>query len=256
MRGAGANFGIATSFEFEVDEVGEVGWAQLVFDASDTAGLLERWGATVEAAPRALTSFLIMGAPRPGQQQVAQVMAVVDSAEPETIIDHLQPLAAVAPLLDQSVQLRSYADIMANVQPGPHDGRGEPVFRSGLINHLTPAFTAAIERLLASGEVFFFQIRSVGGAVADVAADATAYAHRSANFSVVAVGSSVERLDALWDDLRHHFEGLYLSFETDLRPERVSDAFPPTTLVRLRELKEQFDPHNVFRDNFNVVPVI
>ena len=43
--GAGANVGVVTSFEFEVDEVGDVGWAQLAFDASDTAGFLERWGA-------------------------------------------------------------------------------------------------------------------------------------------------------------------------------------------------------------------
>ena len=68
VRGAGANFGIVTSFEFEVDEVGDVGWAQLVFDASDTAGFLERWGAAVEAAPRDLTSFIILGRPRGGSR--------------------------------------------------------------------------------------------------------------------------------------------------------------------------------------------
>ena len=45
IRGAGANFGIVTSFEFEVDEVGDIGFAQLAFDATDTAGFFERWGA-------------------------------------------------------------------------------------------------------------------------------------------------------------------------------------------------------------------
>jgi FAD/FMN-containing dehydrogenase len=67
VRGAGGNVGIVTSFEFEVDEVGDVGFAQLVFDATDTARFLARWGAAVEAAPRDLTSFLIIGRPRPGQ---------------------------------------------------------------------------------------------------------------------------------------------------------------------------------------------
>jgi alkanesulfonate monooxygenase SsuD/methylene tetrahydromethanopterin reductase-like flavin-dependent oxidoreductase (luciferase family)/FAD/FMN-containing dehydrogenase len=252
VRGAGANFGIVVAFEFEVDAVGEVGWAQLAFDASDTAGFLERWGAAIESAPRDLTSFLIMGGPRSGQPAIAQVLAVVDSDDPETIVDRLQSLADTAPLVDQSVQLMPYSAVMANAQGGDHDGRGEPTSRSGLIEHITPEFAQAATRMIETGAVYFFQIRSVGGAVADVDPDATAYAHRSANFSVVAFGSRRERLDEVWDELSGHFQGLYLSFETDLRAERLTDAFPPATLARLRALKQQFDPDHVFRDNFAV----
>jgi len=256
VRGAGANFGIVTSFEFEVYEVGEVGFAQLALDASDTAGFLENWGAVVERSPRDLTSFLIMGAPRPGQPAVAQLMSVVDSDDPDTVIERLQPLADLGPLLQQSVQLLPYARVMANAQPGHHDGRGEPRSRSGLLEHITPEFAAAVEALLASGEVHFLQIRSVGGAVADVPADATAYAHRTANFSIVALGSRAEELNRLWDALAAHFTGLYLSFDTDLRPERLTDAFPVETIARLRVLKARYDPRNVFRDNFNIAPSV
>ncbi|HEU5102933.1 MAG TPA: LLM class flavin-dependent oxidoreductase [Roseiflexaceae bacterium] len=254
VRGAGANFGIVTSFEFEVDEVGDIGWAQLVLDARDTAGLLEQWGVAVEAAPRDLTSFIILGPPRRGQPALAQVMALVDSDNPDTIIDRLQPIADIAPMYDQRIVITSYANIMANAQGGDYNAQGEPVARSGLIDHITPAFAAAAARLLASGEVYFFQIRSVGGAVADVHPDATAYANRAANFAVTAFGSSRERMDRLWDALRQHFDGLYLSFESDLRPERIDDAFPPQTLERLRALKARYDPDNVFRDNFNIAP--
>jgi hypothetical protein len=143
----------------------------------------------------------------------------------------------------------------ANVQGGAHNGQGEPIGRSGLIEHITPEFAADAEQLLRSGEVYFFQIRSVGGAVADVPPDATAYGYRSANFSVVALGANRERLNRLWDEVAaEHFNGMYLSFETDLRPERLNDAFPPATLDRLRMLKQRYDPDNVFRDNFNIVP--
>src|SRR5690606_5827448 len=133
-RGAGANFGVVTAFELEADEVGEVGFAQLAFDASDTATFLEQWGAAVEAAPRDLTSFLIMGPPR-GGRMVAQVMATVDSDDPETVIERLQPFARIAPLVGQSVKILPYSAVI-DLPEGPHDGRGEPVTRSAFVDHL------------------------------------------------------------------------------------------------------------------------
>lgn len=254
IRGAGANFGVVTWFEFEVDVVGDVGWAQLAFDASDTAGFLERWGAAVEAAPRILTSFVILGAARRGQPPIAQVMAVVNSDDPDTIVDALQPLAATAPLLDQAVQIMPYSAVMANAQGGDHNGQGQPVARSALVEHITPEFAAAAAQLIGSGESYFFQIRSVGGAVSDVGADETAYANRSANFSVVAFGADEAGLGARWAAMADHFDGLYLSFETDRSPQRLTEAFPPRTLERLRAIKQRVDPTNLFRDNFNVAP--
>jgi alkanesulfonate monooxygenase SsuD/methylene tetrahydromethanopterin reductase-like flavin-dependent oxidoreductase (luciferase family)/FAD/FMN-containing dehydrogenase len=255
LRGAGANFGIVTSFDFEVNEVGQVGWAQLAYDATDTALFLENWGAAVEAAPRDLTSFLVMGGTRPGQPAVAQTMTVIDSDDPDTIVARLQPFATIAPLVQQSVELRPYSAVLVAASGAEHNAQGEPVSRSGLIEHITPEFASAATAMLASGAVHFFQIRSVGGAVSDIDADATAYAHRSANFSVTAFGSTAERVNPLWDGLAEHFIGSYLSFETDLRPERLTEAFPPATLDRLRALKRELDPENLFRDNFNIAPV-
>ncbi|WP_043625624.1 LLM class flavin-dependent oxidoreductase [Nonomuraea candida] len=253
VRGAGANFGIVTSFEFEVDEVGDVGFAQLVLDVTDTAGFLERWGAAMEAAPRDLTSSVIIGRPSPGRPLIGQIMAVVNSGDARTIIDRLQPIAATAPLLDHSIQVQPYASVM-HVPHRPHDGQGEPVTRAALADHLTPELAAAAGRLIGTGLTYFFQVRAVGGVASDVPPDATAYAGRSANFSLVAFGSSRRGLDAAWDELLPHFNGTYINFETDLRPERVHDAYPGPTLRRLRALKRRYDPDNVFRDNFNITP--
>ncbi|MDQ7906377.1 LLM class flavin-dependent oxidoreductase [Phytohabitans sp. ZYX-F-186] len=255
VRGAGANFGIVTSFEFEVDEVGAVGWAQLGFVASDMAGFLRRFGEVASTAPRDTTAFLVMGPPRRGQPAVAQLYGMVDSADPDTVIAQLQPFAQIAPMFQQEVVIAPYAEVMGMAPDAEHQGRGEPVSRSAFVREVTPAFAQAAERLLTSGVVYFFQLRTVGGAVADVDPDATAYAHRDAGFSVIAMGVDRERLDRLWDGLSEHFDGLYLSFETDQRPERLADAFPPATLRRLRELKGRYDPDNVFRDNFNIRPI-
>lgn len=254
VRGAGANIGIVTAFEFEVDEVGDVGWAQLAFQVDDVRAFLEGYGRIVEDAPRDLTVFLLAGGPRPGQPQVVQLYGVVDSDDPDTIIARLQPFAELAPLVQQSVQLVPYAQVMANADLGPQHGAGEPHSRSGLIEHVTPEFAAAAARMLQSGAIPFFQLRAVGGAVADVPEEATAYAHRSANFSVVALGSNPDRLDAQWQSLADHVRGMYLSFDSSERPERIAEAFPPATLARLRAIKAQYDPTCVFRDNFAIEP--
>lgn len=253
LRGAGANVGVVTSFEFEASEVGEVGWVQLAFQVDDIAEFLEGYGRVLEASPRDVTLFLMMGGRRPDQPQIAQLYGVVDSADPDTIIARLQPFAALGPLVQQSVQLTTYAQVMANADLGAQHGAGEPHSRSGLIEHVTPAFAKAAERMLDSGDAYFFQLRAVGGAVADVAEEATAYAHRSANFSVVALGANPDRLDRAWAPVAAHTEGMYLSFDSSLRPERIAEAFPPATLERLRAIKAAVDPEGMFRDNFAII---
>jgi len=256
VRGAGANIGIVTSFEFEVDEVRDVGWVQLAFQTDDLERFLEEYGRTMEASPRDVTLFLLTGARSPGQPQIVQLYGVVDAGDPDTIISRLQPFAELGPLVEQSVQLSTYARVMSNADLGPQRGRGEPHSRSALIDHVTPEFADAAVRMLESGAASFFQLRAVGGAVADVPDDETAYSHRSANFSVVALGSGSARLDAAWRGVAEHAAGMYLSFDSSERPERISEAFPPETLARLRRIKAQFDPAGVFRDNFAIDPAV
>lgn len=114
-------------------------------------------------------------------------MALVDSDQPDTIINRLQPIAALAPRYAQDVVITSYANVMANAQENTYDTQGETVARSGLIEHITLQFAAAAARLIRSGATYWFHIRSVGGAVSDVDPDATAYGNRTANFSVTAL---------------------------------------------------------------------
>ena len=201
-----------------------------------------------------MTGEIILGGRRPGAPLIAQAMLVVHSSDPERIIELLQPIADIAPLVGSSVELKPYAAVMSNLMGEGGNGQGEPSARSGLIEHLTTEFAASSASILEAGLSYFFSIRAVGAAVADVPPDATAYAGRSANFSVAAFGTSSE-FGRRWDsELVPLFSGTYLSFETDTRPERLHEAFPPATLERLRALKAQYDPENVFRDNFNVTP--
>lgn len=250
LRGAGGNFGVVTSLELEAYPVGDVILAVIAWDASDLPGLLSRWSATVEAAPRELTSFLHV-APRQG---IAQAYSVFSGSDPDLASATLTPLLELAPVLQQQASLVPYASVVP-----PHGGiqRGgaEPAMRSALLEHITPDVAADLARVAQSGEVAMMQVRQVGGAVNDVDAFATAYAHRTQNFSVTGVGFSMDHLNARWDaQVLPHSTGLYLSFDTDTRPARLADAFPGATLDRLRRLKAAYDPENVFNQNFPIPP--
>ncbi|MGO3828955.1 MAG: LLM class flavin-dependent oxidoreductase [Microbacterium gubbeenense] len=251
LRGAGGNVGIAVSLEFEAVPVRDIGWVQLAFDASDTAGFVRGFADAMRAAPRDVTLFVILAPSRSGQPPIAQVYGVVDSDDPDVILERLQPFAALAPLVGQSVQLASYADVMANASDAAHSGQGEPAFRSGLIGPIDDAAAEAIAALVRSRSSLWFQLRAVGGAIADVPSGDTAYAFRDAELSVTAIGRG-STFDRLWDQLAAHFDGLYLSFESRTDPALLVQAFPPATLARLREVKRQYDPEGLFRDNFAV----
>jgi alkanesulfonate monooxygenase SsuD/methylene tetrahydromethanopterin reductase-like flavin-dependent oxidoreductase (luciferase family) len=256
MRGAGANFGVAVSFEFAAARVGRLAFAQFIFDASDTAGFLSRWGGMIEAADRSVSGEVILGG-RQGRQRYTQAMLVADSDDPDTIIGRLQPIAGIAPLLDQSIALTSYDQIMQSMlSEAPQQGQGEPHSHSGLIRHLTPAFGKDAAALLDAGASYFFQVRAVGGAVSDMPSDATAYGWRDANFAVAAFGTRSSGLDRWWGTLNPHMEGMYLSFESATGPEVLARAFPREHLTKLRALKRRYDPTGLFRDNFFIDPAV
>lgn len=258
VRGAGANFGVATAFEFEAVELGTVGYAQLLLATADIEGALRRYGELASAAPRDTTVFLVTGPPRRGQFTIT-LYAVVASDDPDLIVERLTPFTALGLLAQQQVALTRYADIMGladDVGPEGQQGWSEPVSRSAFLPALTDEYAHDAAELLSSGSVYFFQLRAMGGAIADTSADATAFSHRAAAFQNTAMGANHATLDPAWDALGRHFHGLYLSFETDRRPERLTDAFPPVVLQRLRALKRLHDPDDLFRDNFNVHPVV
>jgi alkanesulfonate monooxygenase SsuD/methylene tetrahydromethanopterin reductase-like flavin-dependent oxidoreductase (luciferase family) len=253
IRGAGANFGIVTALELDAYALGDVVFSTMAFDAGATAPLLERWGALIEAAPRELTSFLSVFAQR-GGPPVAQLYNVYAGDDTDAAVAALTPLLELGPLLDQQASLVPYASVVA-----PHDNRHDggqrrPLFSGGLAVHLTRELAEQLAAGVQSQVAPLLQIRSVGGAVNDVPADATAYAHRHQNFSIASVGTRAEEYHRYWDTLRPQLDGLYLSFETDERPERLADAFPGETLTKLRRLKAQVDPDNVFDQNFPIPP--
>src|SRR5690606_5996853 len=99
IRGAGGNFGIVTAFELEAYRLGNIVQAIQVFDGSDMAGVLERWGGLVEASPRELTSFLMAVGRRGDQPPVAQAITVYAGEDVEAAAEAINAISEAGPIL-------------------------------------------------------------------------------------------------------------------------------------------------------------
>jgi hypothetical protein len=107
------------------------------------------------------------------------------------------------------------------------------------------------------------QLRVLGGAMARVPADATAFAHRGRRI-MAALGAVWERPEEAathqaWvagfaAALRQGDPGVYVNFLGDEGPARVREAYPDATWERLAAVKRRYDPANLFRRNQNVPP--
>ncbi|MBO3102709.1 LLM class flavin-dependent oxidoreductase [Cellulomonas fengjieae] len=256
VRGAGANFGILTAVEIQAAELGDVVYATVIVDATDTAPFVESWAALVESSPRELTSFLSLVPARGQDPAVGYVVLVWASDDTAAAITSLERFLDLAPVLQQQAQLVPYAATVV-ASHSRHTGGAEATTRGGLVEHVTPELAARLGELLAARDADMLQLRAVGGAVNDLGPAETAYAHRTQNFSLLATarGARRARIDEWWDRLEPHLNGVYLSFETNQSPARVAEAFPPETLARIARLKGRYDPEHVFDGNFGVAPL-
>ena len=106
---------------------------------------------------------------------------VVDSGAGREAVERF---AGVAPVVERRVSVVRYHTLLETSR-APHQAQGAGLAATGgLLDHVTAESAGAMADLITSGAAIVLQLRSVGGQVNDVAPEATAYAHRSHNFSV------------------------------------------------------------------------
>jgi FAD/FMN-containing dehydrogenase len=249
VRGAGANLGIVTSFDFDAAPVGNVAQATIGYQLGDATEFLRLWGDAVENAPREISAFLYLFG---GDNPFGQTTVVYAGDDADAATSALTSFLQLPGVAGQRAALVPYAAVPMTTD-APHTGQQSAFTHTGLADHLDQDLATRLAALLAEGSTQMLQIRSVGGAINDVPADATAYAHRHQNFSVTAIAASASaRFDAAWHPAHERMTGMYLSFESGRDPGRVLEAFPAETLARLRKLKVAWDPTGLFRQNFDV----
>jgi hypothetical protein len=108
-----------------------------------------------------------------------------------------------------------------------------------------------------------FPIWQMGGAVARVADDATAFTSRGAGhtFNLTSMTEGPEGFEEerqwtrdFWSALAPHQMGVYVNFLMEEGEERVREAYGAEKYDRLKALKRKYDPENLFRLNQNVPP--
>ena len=267
IRGGGGNFGVATRFKFRLHELGTILGGMLVLpgDPAVVAGAI----AEADAAPDELSAIVtVMTAPPmpflPPEvhgRLIALILLAYAGApeEGEPVVARLRALAT--PLADM-VRPISYPEMYQPEPEGYHPLTvGRTIFMDSFDERTAETI---IQRVQAStAQMAATQLRVLGGAVARVPTDATAFAHRNKRImgNVATIyGSPDERATHLqWatglaGELQTPDGAAYVGFMADEGEERVRAAYPGSTWDRLAEIKARYDPDNLFQLNQNIPP--
>ncbi len=163
------------------------------------------------------------------------------------------------------------ADLM---HPGPYTDMYPPedpdyhplaVSMTGLLDHVDRAMAETImDRLLSlEAPMRAVQLRALGGAMARVPNDATAYAHRDSEVMVNVAAfyegdhdkaDKLAWVHELMAAIKQSDDGAYVNFVGDEGEGRIHAAYPGATYQRLAGIKRRYDPDNLFRLNQNIPP--
>ena len=267
IRGGGGNFGVATRFQFGLHEVGTIVGGMLLLPA--TPEVIAAFVAEAESAPEEL-STIVNVMPAPPMPFVPEehhgrlvVMATLAYAGPEGAAESaIAPFRALAEPIADLVRPMPYPELYP-----PEDPEFHPIasIRTMFLDGVDlRAAKVIVEHLqAATSPMAATQLRVLGGAVARVPADATAFAHRERRIiaNVAAMYGRPEEastympwVDGLAGALDQGDESAYVGFLGDEGEARVRAAYPGSTWDRLAAVKAQYDPTNLFRLNQNVPP--
>jgi FAD/FMN-containing dehydrogenase len=270
LRGGGGNFGVTTRFQFRLHQVDTIVGGMLLLPA--TPDVIASFIAEAEAAPDELSAIAnIMKAPpmpmlpeqHHGKPIVMALLCYAGEIEAgERVMTRFRKLAT--PLADM-VRPMPYPEIYQFTAggPSPDHEAARSLFLDGFDRPTAEAITEQLQA--SSAPIAVAQLRVLGGAMARVSAEATAFAHRGRRI-MAAIGAVWERpaeaaTHKAWVTefaaaLRQGEPGVYVNFLSDEGQARVREAYPGATWNRLRAIKARYDPTNLFRLNQNIPPAI
>jgi len=272
LRGGGGNFGIVTSFEFRLHEVGpEVLVGEAFHRIEDAREVLDFYRDLAKNAPDELTAYAFIVnvppmEPFPEAAQGKPCIAVVccycgDHEQGRQI---LAPLETFGDPIFRFVMPMSFVDLQQSFNAGVPDG-GRYYWKSGFLRQLSDecldTFAAQVATLPGPYSIVGFE--PLGGAINRVEASETAFPHRDADFSLGIWGGWADPADdeaaIEWTRSVHRAMAPYLtggvySNYLDQDDAGQSGASFATNLERLQRVKAKFDPDNFFGGNQDISP--
>jgi FAD/FMN-containing dehydrogenase len=266
IRGGEGNFGVATRFQLRLHEISEIVGGMLILPATPEVitGFIE----AAASAPEELSTIanVMIAPPMPfvpeeahGKPIVMSQMAYV--GPPDQAEAAIAPLRALAEPLADMVRPMRYPELYEGPEPEAQLASGANFFADSL----EPGGAEAILEQLPQSTAMMkaVQLRVLGGALARVPADATAFPHRGhrlfVNVAAMYVDPGEKETHDAWvtglaGRLSDGGSGGYAGFFGDEDEATVRAAYPGPTWNRLREIKRRYDPDNLFHLNHNIPP--
>jgi FAD/FMN-containing dehydrogenase len=267
LRGGGGSFGVVTALEFDLLPLAQIYAGALFFPAEEASDVLHGWREWIGGVPEEMTSIgrllnlpPLPQVPEPFRGRSFTLLELIYCGDPADGDDMVRPLRELGSVVMDTMAVQPPAGIaelhMDPAEPAPYGAD------SMLIGEL-PA--AAIESLLeavgpgSGSQLLSVELRQCGGALSRTAAGDGALATLPGSFSAYGVGF-VPVPDAMaairaWlgvfkAALAPYDVGTYLNFADE--PFELTKAFPPETVNRLREVKQRYDPDDLFQSNHPV----
>jgi FAD/FMN-containing dehydrogenase len=276
IRGGGGNFGIVTSFTFRLYPVGpEVAFAATFYPLEEVADVLRGWRAYVEQAPNEVTAVCVTitfpanpEMPEAVHDRPVAIVGGVYAGDVEEGMGVMQPLRELGTALFDMSGPTPFTGVQTGFDPLFPRGVERAYWKSQYLDELSDE---AIDTIAARAQdrpepLTLVNTFHMGGAIASVDPEATAFAERGAPYMVSIDGiwtdpevdeARVEWIRSAWNDISRFGNGsVYLNFTglSDEAPQAGVDSAYGRNLRRLAEVKAAYDPDNFFRLNNNIIP--
>jgi FAD/FMN-containing dehydrogenase len=274
LRGGGGNFGVVTRFEYQMHPFGHPVYAggrmYPIAQAHTVIGALMELHAK---APDELFLSCDVERVHPGDSlppgNYVAIEIVYSGERPERGEQVIAPLAKLGRAASDTVALKNYA-VAQNGPTGAApaalpSGLGFYV-RSGFLDGFTDSLVSDMVHAIEHGPEWLNAIGggNLGGAVARVKPEATAYWNRSAQWDVILFGAwsdhaqdgrNAQALRDLWKTFEPHTKGYYVNTEPSAEESRLRATYGGN-YARLARIKQKYDPGNLFRLNANIRPAV